>query len=88
MVTMNIRLSDNDKKEADMLFKKLGITASVAVNMFIKECIREQVLPFTPSLNVPNQRLIGALKESESIIDGHIEVKRTDNFDEMIDDLD
>ncbi len=67
MATMSIRLSDADKVEADNLFKELGITTNSAINMFIKQCIRMQSLPFTPTLDVPNKRLIRALKEVDVI---------------------
>ncbi len=88
MATMSIRLSDSDKLEADNLFKKLGITTNSAFNMFIKQCLRIQGLPFTPSLEVPNQRLLKALEESEDIINGKIKAKRYENFDAMLEDLD
>lgn len=68
MATMSIRISDSDKNEADNLFKKLGITTNSAINMFIKQCIRMQSLPFTPSLEMPNQKLMNALEESEIIM--------------------
>lgn len=68
MATMSIRLSDNDKKEADKLFKKLGITTNSAINMFIKQSIRMQSLPFIPTLDEQNQRLIKTLEESDIIM--------------------
>jgi len=68
MATMSIRLSDSDKNEADNLFKKLGLTTNSAINMFIKQSIRMQSLPFTPSLETPNQKLKNALEESELIM--------------------
>lgn len=76
MATMSIRLSDNDKVEADNLFKKLGLTTNSAINMFIKQSIRMQSLPFTPALEVPNQRLVKALEESEIIMQELKEGKR------------
>lgn len=88
MATMSIRLSDNDKVEADNLFKKLGLTTNSAINMFIKQSIRMQSLPFTPTLDVPNQRLMKALEESEDIINGKVKAKRYESFDAMIEDLD
>ena len=48
MATMSIRISDADKNEADNLFKELGMTTNSAINMFIKQCIRMQSLPFIP----------------------------------------
>lgn len=68
MATMSIRLSDTDKIEADNLFKKLGITTNSAINMFIKQSIRMQGLPFTPALEIPNNRLMESLEESEIIM--------------------
>ena len=76
MATMSIRISDSDKYEADNLFKKLGITTNSAINMFIKQCIRMQSLPFTPTLNTPNQRLLNSLEESETIMKELKEGKR------------
>lgn len=88
MATMSIRLSDNDKNEADNLFKKLGLTTNAAINMFIKQSIRMQSLPFTPTLEVPNQKFLSALEESENIINGKIKAKSYKNFDELIEDID
>ena len=76
MATMSLRISDSDKYEADNLFKKLGITTNSAINMFIKQCIRMQSLPFTPKLNTPNQRLLNSLEESETIMKELKEGKR------------
>ena len=90
MATMSIRLSDNDKNEADNLFKKLGITTNSAINIFIKQCIRMQSLPFTPSLDVPNQRLMKALKESDIIMQELKDGKRQEytNTDSLFEALD
>lgn len=69
-ITMSVRLSEKDKKQADSLFQKLGLTTNAAINMFIKQCIREQSFPFIPSLEIeePNERLLKALEESETIL--------------------
>lgn len=81
MATMSLRISDSDKYEADNLFKKLGITTNSAINMFIKQCIRMQSLPFTPTLNTPNQRLLNSLEESETIMKELKEGKRQGYID-------
>ena len=77
MATMSIRLSDNDKIEADNLFKELGITTNSAINLFIKQCIRLKGLPFTPTLEKPSEKLIKALEESEIILNELKEGKRS-----------
>ena len=81
MATMSIRLSDNDKIQADNLFKKLGITTNSAINMFIKQSIRLQKLPFTPSLETPNNKLMNALEESDTILQDLKEGKRQEYND-------
>ena len=90
MATMSIRLSDSDKAAADNLFRKLGITTNAAINMFIKQSIRNQSLPFTPSLETPNDKLIKSLEESETILQELKEGKRTgyNNTDSLFDALD
>ena len=76
MATVSIRLSDTDKNAADILFKELGITTNSAINMFIKQSIRMQGLPFIPTLDVSNQKLMKALEESDVIIQELKEGKR------------
>lgn len=76
MATMSIRISDSDKNAADNLFKELGTTTNSAINMFIKQCIRLQRFPFTPSLNVPSEKLVRAIEESDVILKEIKEGKR------------
>lgn len=85
---MTIRIDKNFKKEVDVLFRNLGINTSSAIMMFLKQCAREQGLPFTPTMEVPNSRLMAALEESEEIINGKIDSKRYENFDELLEDID
>ncbi len=84
---MTIRIDKNFKKEMDCLFKNLGINTSSAIMMFLKQCEREQGLPFAASMEVPNKRLLNALEESEDIINGKIKAKKYKNFDALLDDL-
>lgn len=86
MATMSIRLSDDDKVRADVLFKALGLTTNAAINMFIKQCIRTQGLPFIPTL-IPTNELKQALKEAEDIENGKVEAKGYNNMYKMLEDL-
>lgn len=87
-INMSFRVDKKLKKEADGLFKKLGMNTSVALNMFLTQSVREQSIPFTPSINVPNKRLSKALEEAESIENGKIKVKHYKTFDDAIKDID
>lgn len=82
MATMSIRISDSDKTKADDLFKELGITTNSAINMFIKQCIRLQRLPFIPSIETPTQRLMESIEEADIIMKEIKEGKRKGYTDE------
>ena len=76
------------KKQADELFKNLGMNTSVALNMFLTQSVREQSIPFIPSMKVPNARLISAMEEVESIENGKIDAKKYKTFEEALEDID
>lgn len=50
-VNVTIRMDENDKKKAEKLFSELGLTMNAAFNMFAKQAIREQSIPFKISKN-------------------------------------
>jgi len=85
---MTIRIDKEFKKDMDNLFKNLGINTTSAIMMFLKQCEREQGIPFNVTMEVPNKRLISALEESEDIINGKINTKRYENIDELVKDID
>ena len=72
-VNVTFRMDSQVKAQADELYASLGMDMSTAVNMFVRQCLRERQLPFQPSLNVPNQETIRAIEESDEMI-------RTGNF--------
>ena len=39
MAVINIRVNDEVKKEAETIFKTLGLNMSVTMNLFLKKCI-------------------------------------------------
>ena len=78
MAVINIRVNDEVKKEAETIFKALGLNMSVAMNLFLKKCINENGIPF--DLKLPN-------KETNKILNGDIERKSYKNVDELFEDL-
>lgn len=87
-INMSFRVDKTLKKQADELFKQLGMNTSVALNMFLTQSVREQGIPFVPTMEVPNARLISALEEVEKIENGKINAKRYKNFEEVLENLD
>lgn len=49
---LSVRVDASIKESFAELCEELGMTSSVAVNMFMRQMLRERSLPFTPSLSV------------------------------------
>ena len=45
-VNVTIRMDEQLKKQADELFSDFGLTLNSAINMFAKQAVREQRIPF------------------------------------------
>jgi DNA-damage-inducible protein J len=43
---LTIRIDENIKQEADILFNRIGLNMSSAINVFFRQAIREQAIPF------------------------------------------
>ena len=46
---VTIRVDKDVKKQAEVLFNDLGLNLSSAVNMFLRQAIAEQGIPFKPA---------------------------------------
>lgn len=85
MATVTARVDENVKKEAETLFKKMGLNMSTAMNLFLKKCILEQGIPF--ELKVPNRETRKAMQETDDILSGKIEKKGYNSAEELFEDL-
>ena len=46
---LHVRIDDETKKQAQHIFSEMGLDITTAVNMFIKQVVRNQSFPFLPS---------------------------------------
>ena len=46
MTQVNIRMDEQVKSQAEVIFDDLGLNMTTAINMFIKKVIRENGIPF------------------------------------------
>jgi DNA-damage-inducible protein J len=46
MTNITVRIDDEVKRDAEVLFDKLGLSISGAINVFFRQAIREQAIPF------------------------------------------
>ncbi len=69
---MSFRVDKTIKKKADALFKSLGLNTSVALNMFLTQCVREQGIPFIPKMTSESKKN-NSIIEDENLINNNIE---------------
>ena len=67
MATLNVRIDENLKKQAEIVFEEVGLTTSSAINIFFKQVVRTNSIPFELVADVPNKATRKAIKEAEII---------------------
>ena len=69
MTTINtsIKIYEETKREAQKLFKDLGLSLSTAINIFLKQAIREKGIPFYINSLPENSELAQAFEEARQI---------------------
>jgi len=78
MPVVNVRVDENTKREVEILFDKLGMNISTAVNMFFKQSLMEDALPFQPKVTVKKRKHI-PLKERLKNFNGSFEIEDWDD---------
>ena len=68
-VSTNISLDAETKRKAQELLADLGLDLSTAVNIFLRQMIRENAIPFTISADVPNRQTLAAIENAENHTD-------------------
>ncbi len=83
---INIRTDKETKDEAERIFKELGLTMSTAINMFLRQVIRVQGIPFEIKLDTPNAETEEALLEYEAMKD-KTQYPRYDSFSDLVKEI-
>ncbi len=78
--TSHNRVDPNIKRDAEQIIKDMGLTISDAHELFYRQIIAHQGLPF--ELRVPNKETIQAMQEAKSGAG-----KKYSSVQEMLDDL-
>ena len=79
---LNIRTDKAVKIAAEKIFEELGMNMTTAVNIFLRQTIRENGMPFELKLSVPNETTAAAIKEGRRIAHDPI-VKGYKSIDEL-----
>ena len=84
--SMNIRMDSEIKHEAKKLFAEFGLDMTTAVNLFLRQSIREHRIPFEIRLEVSNQETISAIQEAEELLNDP-KTKRFSSTEELFKEL-
>lgn len=63
-VSTNIKIDPVLKQESQSLFESMGLNLSTAVNMFLRQAVREQAIPFRVGAPIPNAETIKAIENA------------------------
>jgi DNA-damage-inducible protein J len=64
---INIRIEKDVKVAAEKIFEELGLNMTTAVNMFLRQTIRENGIPFELKVYAPNRTTPAAIAEGRRI---------------------
>ncbi|MED9905038.1 MAG: type II toxin-antitoxin system RelB/DinJ family antitoxin [Lachnospiraceae bacterium] len=86
-VPTQVRIDEELKKQAVELFSQLGLDMSGAMNIFLKQCVLRNGLPFSVELPQYKPEVLEAMEEAKRI-SRDPNVKKYDSFAEGLKDLD
>lgn len=86
-VATNISIDAEIKKQAQEMLADFGLDLSTAVNMFLRQMIREKAIPFEIRQDIPNAVTLAAMDEAEEM-EKHPELGKTfSSVDDFMEDL-
>ena len=86
-VNMSIRMDTELKKQADAMLSDMGLNMTTAMNMFLRQVVRQGRIPFEIATDIPNSETLAAMKEVDDMINGKIPAKKYTSTDELLKDL-
>ena len=85
MATINIRIEENLKKDAEEVLNELGLGMTSAITIFLKQVVRTNSIPF--AIEIPNKETLKAFQEVEDIKSGKKKAKKYSSVEEIKNDL-
>ena len=86
-VNMSIRMDTELKKQADAMFSDMGLNMTTAMNMFLRQVVRQGRIPFEIATDIPNAETVAAIKEMDDMLSGKRPAKRYSSTKELFEDL-
>ena len=83
-VSTSISIDADVKAQAQALFADFGLDLSTAINIFLRQSIRENCIPFTIQREVPNADTVATMKEAEEMAKNPSAYKRYSSFSDLL----
>ena len=83
----NISIDTEIKAKAQELFADFGLDLSTAINIFLRQAVRENAIPFNISREVPNSDTIAAINEFEEFKKNPSGYKKYSTFSELLNEV-
>lgn len=88
--TIQVRIDEDVKSQAVEVLNDLGMDASTAINVFLRQVIAENGLPFQPTKARFNEVTLKAIEESDALVKSGLSNRQKsvdDLFDEALEDM-
>lgn len=85
--TLNVNVNAETKKEASKVLNELGLNMTTAINIYLKQIVKHNGIPFEVTSRVPNHKLKKALKETDKIIKGKVNPKAYSSAEDLMKDI-
>ena len=86
-VNMSIRMDTELKKQPEAVLSDMGLNMTTAMNMFLRQVVRQGRIPFEIATDIPNAETVAAIKEMDDMLSGKIPAKRYSSTKELFEDL-
>ena len=83
-VSTSISLDADVKAKAQELFADFGMDLSTSINIFLRQSIRENCIPFSIQREVPNADTIAAMREAEDMVNHPEKYETFSNMDDLM----
>lgn len=86
-VNLSIRMDAELKKQAETMLSDMGLNMTTAMNIFLRQVVRQGKIPFEIATDIPNAETVAAIKEMDDMVSGKISAKKYTSIDELFEDL-
>lgn len=86
-VNISIKTDAALKLQAEELFSELGMNMTTALNIFLRQAVRENRIPFEITAEIPNSKTLEAVREIEDMKNNPEKYKSYNSVEEMAQDI-